>query len=188
VIDFLFHSWMWLASWHECLSIVFVCVFRLDEPHEWPPLYGNLLEAYTIRRFWAHFWHRIVYAPFRAVADGLSAHVFGQGDRGAARRLVNVVLVFLQSGLLHLIIDWQNGLCNYWGSGIFYFVQPLGFVLEGLAQSAWAPLRKRAFVPGSRVLLILERTLGYMWVLAWFYLLCPQRSIAELSCRAKVLL
>lgn len=186
MIDFLVHSWLWLASWHECLSVVFVCVLRLDEPHEWPPLYGNLLEAYTIRRFWAHFWHRIVYAPFRAVADGLSARVFGQGNRGAARRLVNVALVFLLSGLLHSIRDWQDGLCNYWSSGIFYFVQPLGFVLEGLAQSAWAPLRKRVFVPGSRVISILERTLGYMWVLAWFYLLCPQRFIAELSCRAKV--
>jgi len=93
MMAFILNNWLWIASYHECLSIVFIYVLRLDEPREWPPIYGNLLEAYTVRRFWAYFWHRLVYAPFRAVADRLSARVFGQGNRGAARRLVNITLV-----------------------------------------------------------------------------------------------
>lgn len=185
MIEFILHNWLWIASCHECLSIVFIYVLRLDEPYEWPPIYGNLLEAYTVRRFWAYFWHRLVYAPFRAVADRLSARVFGQGNRGAARQLVNVALVFLLSGLLHSIIDWKRGLCNCWASGIFYFIQPLGFILESLAQFSWAPFRKRMFVPGTRVLSIFERTLGYIWVWTWFFWLYPQRTVVEFNCRAK---
>lgn len=185
VIHFIVHNWLWIATVHECLSIVFIYVLRLDEPHEWPPMYGSLLEAYTVRRFWAHFWHRIAYAPFRAMADGLSARIFGRGNRGAARRLVNVALVFLLSGLLHSIMDWKGGLCNCWATGLFYFVQPVGFVLETLAQSSWASLSKRMFAPGSRMLSGLQRAVGYMWVWTWLFLLYPQRTAIELNCRAK---
>lgn len=109
---------------------------------------------------------------------------FGQGNRGAVRRLANVVMVFLLSGLLHSIIDWEKGACNCWASAIFYFVQPVGFVLEGLVQSASAPLRRRMFAPGSRGLFIFERTLGYVWVWTWFFWLYPQRVVVEFGCRA----
>ena len=183
-MDFILNNWLLISSIHECLSIFWIYVARLDEPQEWPPLYGNILEAYTIRRFWAHFWHKLVYAPFRATADTISARVFGQQSRSAARRLVNVGLVFLLSGLVHSIMDWEKGLCNHWASGIFYFVQPVGLVLEMLVQSAWAPLRERVFGLSSRAgLAILERTLGYLWVLAWFFWLYPQRSVMEIQCR-----
>jgi len=184
---FILHNWLLIASYHECLSIIFIYILRLDEPYEWPPIYGNLVEAYTVRRFWAYFWHRIVYAPFRAVADRLSARVFGQGQgkRGVAQRFVNVTLVFLLSGLIHSMMDWKNGSCNCWASGTFYVVQPLGFVLESLVWFAWAPLRKRVFAPGSRVPLIFERALGYLWVWTWFFWLYPQRAVAEINCRVR---
>ena len=182
---FILHNWLLIASYHECFSIIFIYVLKLDEPYEWPPIYGNLVEAYTVRRFWAHFWHRIVYAPFRAVADRLSARAFGEGNRGVARRLMNVTLVFLLSGLIHSTMDWNNGSCDCWASGVFYFVQPLGFVLESLAQFAWTPIRKRVFVLGSRVPSILERALGYLWVWTWFFWLYPQRAVAEYNCRVK---
>ncbi len=55
MLHFIVHNWMLIASYHECFSIIFICILRLDEPYEWPPIYGNLLEAYTVRRFWAHF-------------------------------------------------------------------------------------------------------------------------------------
>lgn len=187
VIYFIFHNWLWIASFHECLSIIFIYVLRLDEPHEWPPIYGNLLKAYTVRGFWAYFWHRLVYAPFRAVADRLSARVFGKGSRGPVRRLANVAMVFLLSGVLHSIIAWEKSACNYWASGILYFVQPVGFVLEGMVQFAWAPLRSRImmFRRGLRVLSAFERIVGYIWVWTWFFWLYPQRTMVELNCRAK---
>ena len=179
-MNFILHNWLFHSAFQEGLSIFFVCVLRLDEPHEWPPMFGNILEAYTVRRFWAHFWHRLVYAPYRAAADKLSALVFRPEDRSTTRRFANVALVFLISGMFHSILDWKNGMCSYWGSGVFYSVQPFGIVLESLVQLAWAPLPGRVF--SSRLWSILERALGYAWVFLWFYWIYPQRSIWENNC------
>jgi hypothetical protein len=36
---------------HRILSIIFV-VSGLSRPHDWPPLFGSVRDAYTIRNFW----------------------------------------------------------------------------------------------------------------------------------------
>lgn len=41
------------------MGILFVAVMRVDEPHEWRPLFGNPLETYSLKRFWGRFWHRL---------------------------------------------------------------------------------------------------------------------------------
>jgi len=184
-LNFVLHNYLLLSSLHELLSILFIYVLRLDEPHEWPPLYGDIREAYTVRRFWSYFWHRLVYAPFRAVADEMSDRVWGKGEYG--RRMVNVCLVFLLSGAIHSVIDWKRGWCNCWGSGWFYVIQPLAFAMESVVQGVWAPVRRRCFVPGSRRVVTFESILGYVWVWTWFLWLYPQRTVWEVSClRARV--
>jgi hypothetical protein len=36
---------------YDIMSITAVLCFN-DNPHEWPPLFGNITEGYTLRRFW----------------------------------------------------------------------------------------------------------------------------------------
>ena len=119
------------------------------------------------------------------MADRVTGRVFGQGKRGAARRWVNIAVVFLLSGLVHSFMDWKKGACGWWASGVFYFVQPAGFVLEGLVRVAWGTLRRRIFVPASKGLSVFERTVGYLWVWSWFFWLYPQRAVVEFNCRFK---
>lgn len=191
-LQFIFHEWLLLSSFHECLSIIYIYILRLDDLHEWPPLFRNIFAAYTVRSFWANYWHRLVYAPFRALADAISTQVCGKKkkNQNVARRLVNNALVFLLSGLLHSIIDWERGLCNPSASGMFYSLQPVGFMMESLVQYyAWGPLRKRLLLLAGgttkavpTVLAILETMLGYGWVWMWFYWLVPYCIISELQC------
>ena len=36
-----------------------------DRPEEWPPLFGSISEAYTLRRFWGVFWHKLDLGIFK---------------------------------------------------------------------------------------------------------------------------
>lgn len=40
-------------------SIVAVAL-GLSKPADWPPLFGRLSEATTVRRFWSRFWHQMI--------------------------------------------------------------------------------------------------------------------------------
>lgn len=61
--------WIWtsyysLTTGHDLASSLFVTVLGWDRAEEWPPLFGNLKDAYTLRRFWGVFWHRLHVHPF----------------------------------------------------------------------------------------------------------------------------
>ena len=49
-VHFVWEAWGLITSYHNALSIVFVSL-GIDEPRDWPPIYGSILETYTIRRF-----------------------------------------------------------------------------------------------------------------------------------------
>ena len=51
-------QWIWmnvlgLHSAQTTVAILFSIILRWDEPYEWPPLFGNPLDAWNLRRFWA---------------------------------------------------------------------------------------------------------------------------------------
>jgi len=52
---FIFRDWLMLSSLHECLSLIHIGILGLNDPREWPPLLGSMLEAYIVRRLWANF-------------------------------------------------------------------------------------------------------------------------------------
>ena len=41
-----------LDGMHVISAVLFIYIFYLDKKEDWPDLYGNPLEAYTLRRFW----------------------------------------------------------------------------------------------------------------------------------------
>jgi hypothetical protein len=49
-------TWFFIARimmqcWHRALSIVFVSA-GLSRPEDWPPFFGSVRDAYTLRNFW----------------------------------------------------------------------------------------------------------------------------------------
>jgi hypothetical protein len=51
-----FHSFINVWCQHQCLHCLLSvsAVVLGDEPHRWPPLYGYIREAYSLRRFWGY--------------------------------------------------------------------------------------------------------------------------------------
>ncbi len=55
-------QWIWstyarLTGLHSLLAVVFVGLLDWDAPGEWPSLFGDIREAYSLQRFWGVFWH-----------------------------------------------------------------------------------------------------------------------------------
>ncbi|KAM7208055.1 hypothetical protein V8F20_001601 [Naviculisporaceae sp. PSN 640] len=71
VRSYISFSWIWetyyyLSLLHDILSIIFVWILKWDQPSEWPPLFGSIVDAYSLRRFWSVFWHRLPTATLDA--------------------------------------------------------------------------------------------------------------------------
>ncbi|ERF71051.1 hypothetical protein EPUS_03331 [Endocarpon pusillum Z07020] len=65
--------WIWIAhlildTYNILRSVCFIRILQVDNPDEWHPLFGSPLQAYSIRRLWTKFWHRLT-AP-SCVASG----------------------------------------------------------------------------------------------------------------------
>ncbi|KAL2755524.1 hypothetical protein ACRALDRAFT_2027258 [Sodiomyces alcalophilus JCM 7366] len=55
------------TSGHAVFSVICVGI-GLDEPHEWPPMFGHVRESYSIRRFWVKYFDRLIYRTLKGYA------------------------------------------------------------------------------------------------------------------------
>ncbi|PVI01091.1 hypothetical protein DM02DRAFT_473880, partial [Periconia macrospinosa] len=93
---------------HCTLALIFVALLRLDAAHEWPPLFGNPAEAYTIRRFWTHFWHQLFSPSAATWARGIARRMPGLESTWLSKIFL-AFFVFSMSGGAHALIGWQLG-------------------------------------------------------------------------------
>lgn len=176
---------LYLSSFHDLLAIVFIAA-GVDESWEWPPLFGPLSEAYTMRRFWANFWHRLIYKSFNFHAATLT-RTLGITQGTSFSRILNNLLVFVGSAVMHGAVADIYGKRCAWGRNtmVFWCVQPLSFVIEGVVQYNWKQCRKSQLAwVNPRVLAGFERVVGYAWVAAWLMWVVPNAAFASQNCRA----
>jgi len=106
VLDLVLPDWLLLSSYHDILAIIAVSL-DLNSPEEWPPLFGSIFEATTVRKYWSCFWHALIRRSFTAHASLLSRRVLGLRRGSLEARYVDNGLVFLLSGLMHTLVDWK---------------------------------------------------------------------------------
>ncbi|KAF2118163.1 hypothetical protein BDV96DRAFT_379060 [Lophiotrema nucula] len=80
--------WIWntvliLETFHTLFAIIFVTLLGLDESEEWPWLFGSPSQAYTLRRFWGRFWHRLTATASAASGRFIAKRVFGLKAKSA---------------------------------------------------------------------------------------------------------
>jgi hypothetical protein len=160
-------TYLWGSSYHDFWAVLLIGS-GLDEDWEWPPLFRTFADAYSMRRYWGIFWHRLIYRAFSAHAYALSSW-FGLPKRGLATRLVCNMLVFAFSAVWHGAVSWQLGnRCAWNRSLMFWLWQPASFVVEGLVQAGWRRLCKTRYIA-------FERVVGYLWVMVWLFWSTPKR-------------
>ncbi|MCJ1418677.1 hypothetical protein MMC32_005026 [Xylographa parallela] len=146
-----------------CLSVL--CG---DSPERWPPLFGNIGEAYTVRRFYAYFWHHLMRKAFTSHAVFIVNRVLHLPRNNPASRYLIIVLTFLISAGLHVAAGIAPVRCAIYAQTRYYFSIAAVIMLEDavlwLYRSRSADSVLRADDPRRT----LWHLLGYSWV-AFFH-------------------
>jgi hypothetical protein len=185
--------WVWntyiiLVTSHSMLSIIFVSILAWDSPKEWPPLFGKVGEAYTLRRFWGAFWHRLHITSFELVMPhclkrqnpniaGLAQNEVSlrqPEDRailhlGFGKKALRALWIFFLSALCHTFINVLT-----FGTG--YTISELRFFLSNFCICFMETMVELSLLKRGRLLTSRNRfttVFGYLWVLAVFFCLCP---------------
>lgn len=80
-------------------SITFVGL-GLSRPEDWPPLYGNIWDAFTVRRVWGCFWHKLIRRTLSSYAKFAVRTLRLTDETGA---IVHLILTFTLSGIFHAL-------------------------------------------------------------------------------------
>ena len=177
VFNFVWSSWAIFAATHDLLAFAFVAV-GIDEPEDWPRLYGSIFEAYSIRRFWGKFWHSLVQRSYSTYGALLSQRVLRLPPGSFADRTCVSFSVFLISGIVHACITAQLGFtCGYWEDIAFFMMCHAALIVETSVQR-FASL---AF-GGSRPNGWICRLVGYTWVFGFLFWVLPKHQYPKVLC------
>lgn len=127
-----------LSTWIAFVSFIGVGL-GLSNVSWWKPPFNFVYGfPYTIRRFWSHFWHKIVTDRIHQPGLWLCDKVLGLPKGSLARRYGTLALTFLFSMGFHAVADIASGIApNKTGAPFFFFVQVLAIVFEDLVQWVW---------------------------------------------------
>lgn len=168
------YQWIWstyvtITLGHDICALIFVNILRRDTRDQWPEVFGKLTEAYTLRRFWGMFWHRLHVELFRAWT---SSDLLGCRWTSAMPRPIKKALrafwIFTMSALCHAVMNWiMIGQGNT--------MQELKFFLSNFALCLVETIIEKSFVKSllKSIGCFGSHLLGYTWVCFIFFCLVP---------------
>ena len=177
VLNFVWSSWAMFTATHDILAFVHVAI-GIDEPEDWPGLYGSIFEAYSVRRFWGKFWHNLVQRSYSAYGSWLSQKILRLKPGSFADRTCVNFSVFLISGVVHACITVQLGFkCGYWEDLTFFVICYAALLIEEGVQRAvsWA-------LGGAWPKQWICKLLGYTWVFAFLFWVLPKYQYSKVLC------
>ncbi|KAL4768625.1 membrane bound O-acyl transferase family-domain-containing protein [Aspergillus nidulans var. acristatus] len=147
----------------------------LTSTEAWPPLFGSIHDACTVRGFWGRTWHQNVRWPLTSCSTFITLRIFGLRRPSILERYVHLCLTFTLSGLMHAIgafleSDNQEALGT-----LFFFASNAAIIMvEDAFQHLCTKLgpdsrRKSKTQPPSVSRLMLQ----YGYVLSWLALTGP---------------
>ncbi len=177
VFNFVWSSWTMFTVTHDILAFAHVAM-GIDEPEDWPRLYGSIFEAYSIRRFWGKFWHHLVQRSYSAYGALLSQKILGLPPGSFADRTCVTFSVFLISGFVHACITVQLGFkCGYWEDVAFFVMCYAALVVEEGMRWVASRFFGRAWQNGW-----IGRILGYTWVFGFLFWVLPKHQYPKVLC------
>ncbi|KAL1961854.1 hypothetical protein VTN77DRAFT_978 [Rasamsonia byssochlamydoides] len=154
-----------------CIVAFLSVLLNLSEPQDWPPFYGSLLEAYSLRKFWSRFWHQTNTHKLSSISNFLVHDVFRLPRGTLVARYARVMAAFAVSAAMHVLIDIAAGISIHnSGALTFFCTQILGIVVEDLGVGAYRYLLGR---DGTRPPALAEKLVGFAWVGAFLVWSAP---------------
>lgn len=184
-----------MEGFHICAAIIFIYILHVDDPTEWPDLFGNPLEAYTLARFWSRFWHRLHVAAYTSWANWLTSHLsWNRGIQQHTRIALTNLIIFNITGLVHALVSWQmDDRCACRTEMQFYLISWVALVAERIWLDHWrafkvarrqeiardeSAVRKQAWMVEDA----LARIVGYVWVMLFHFWIGPKMYFERMWC------
>lgn len=171
-----------ICGGHTICALVAVGIF--DSPlQSWPPLFGDITQAYTLRRWYSHFWHKAMRKAFTIHAVMVTERCFGLRKHTIAGRSIIVLLSFLFSGIMHSITGWQTSPCsNNLGPVRTFMLFGIFILLEQAVLSAYLVAHERLGIPWTKAEMVFWRMFGYCWVAFFLMELTISASYSFFRC------
>ncbi|KAF9883691.1 hypothetical protein FE257_003075 [Aspergillus nanangensis] len=152
----------------DCFLLAVLVLVDGSVPDTWPPLFGRLEQAYSVRRFWGKFWHQLLHEPLVGSARAIVARM--PHWRKKELRVLFTFCVFFLSGVTHGVTDYV-----YWTTaGVhtlpvlrFFCSCALALVVETIFTGACGITQKKAVVSPW------EKSAGYLWVFSFLLYTTP---------------
>lgn len=173
------YSMGFYTALHDVLAFIFVST-GLDMPEDWPPLFGSIRDATSVRNFWGKFWHRLVYRSYTSYGKYISQNILRLPRNSTAGKMFINFFVFAMSGAAHAITVRQLGYtCGYWEEFRFYCYSFLAILVEGFIFKAYSRITR-----GYKLNTTVSKVLGYMWVFTYLFATLPKNHYPKLWCIA----
>ncbi|RDB20662.1 Acetyltransferase sirH [Hypsizygus marmoreus] len=159
LIQFAVMSSSLLSGGYTMLAFLSVAA-GFSEPNEWPHLFGNIFDAYTLRRFWGRTWHKVLHRTLTSHAKYVAHDILRLTPGHTLSFYVQLYTAFLVSGIIHM-----HGLSDVRVLR-FFLSQAVAITCEG---AVLALGRGLGFSSQSWLL----RCMGYVWVFCWLVYAMP---------------
>ncbi|MCJ1384673.1 hypothetical protein MMC17_007791 [Xylographa soralifera] len=161
-----FGAIMYSLIWSYMGLLGFIAVASgLSEPRYWPPVFGPLQEAYSLRRFWGIFWHKVQQQKMSGPASFITYSILHLPKGTQIGQLTHLFWTFFISGLMHAFSDLGRGLAWEQSGAIQFFItQVVGIVIEDAARKTFRSIsgaKKETATPR------MVKAIGYLWVIAF---------------------
>ncbi|EOD45306.1 putative tri7-like toxin biosynthesis protein [Neofusicoccum parvum UCRNP2] len=165
---------------YNAVSIIAVATL-LNSPADWPPYFGTVADATTLRDFWGKYWHSGLRNPMVANANFVTYDLLRLSRGTLAARYLSIFLTFAISGAIHHLVDSIAGVPAAENTTAdLFLMQAVGITVEDF--TVWLFERRFAKVQDAAAARKhgWARVLGYVWVCAWLVWVTPPMSYSHI--------
>lgn len=158
------------SIFYDLLSVLLVGL-GINDLSYWPPRFGPIAQAYSVRRFWGVFWHQDMRYTLTSISNYLTNDNLGLEPHTRLSRYTKLFLAFSLSGLAHTAQDLSFGVPLYHFSSMrFFTMQAVGILAEDMVKWFFdyvggSPGRESG--EGAHKARRRRKAVGYAWVLVW---------------------
>ncbi|KAF4986888.1 hypothetical protein FDECE_15710 [Fusarium decemcellulare] len=158
---------------YRIISVVSVFL-GATSPEDWPPLFGNVWDIYTIRGFWSIFWHQYCRWALTSISNFICRDVLRVPRPSLVERYLNIAVVFVASGIFHVIVDSFSFQPPPKAPTLAFFASfSLAIMIEDSVQELCRRVTGVNTHNGKQIIPLWHKLVGYLWVSVWLTVTSP---------------
>ncbi|RDW80058.1 hypothetical protein BP6252_04696 [Coleophoma cylindrospora] len=171
----------WLAAFKEYFQIAMqyfaasslTTALRIYDPQDWPPMFGQWKDAYTVRNFWGRTYHQMMRTSLTVPSKYITTHILHLPKNSLITKYTQLYLVFFLSATFHYmggLFAARQELGEYkffmFQAAVITFEDFVGWLFAGNSSSSAKSKEPNGGKEGESGVPPWRRVLGWFWVMA----------------------